>query len=473
MTSPAVVARATARAHGEDFRDARARLLLLVLPSVAAGGIALWGPSTASVNLFSILTIIPLAFFYVASPNRNWDTLQVLSIVAIIFIPVSSIFGLQIGLFEVTIGVVIAQISLTLFALILCSTLYLLPSEGASKIVLSPRVNHGSVLVVAATAFLLRVVIPIPVVGDRLLFAATVYAAAAAASSTSVIAGIRWRYVALSAALFLTYYFTVFTGFGRLLIAALGFAIVLGVTGARSSSFARSMAVVALIPLLAIASSIEQSRSLDSQSVSLGAANLADGLGSVLGPLGTFGDAIDRDLEAGRDIVILPERSTATGSTIVAAVVSPVPRAVWPGKPSGIGRAGFVELYPEIRNYVSEEHTLAFMLFGEFYFEFGLVGIVTGAGIFGVALVRVERRRASAVARQEVWSRERLTMYVLLLAGIPDLIWGGLFGLAGRTLIRMFLLAGMLGGISLLRAVFTRSNQQTHTPVDLQIPRVS
>lgn len=432
----------------------RALLAVLLIPALASGGIAVWEPSSFSVQLFAVLTIIPLLFFYVASPSPSWDVLQVFSIVSTIFVPASVIFGLNFGFFAVTTGLVIAQVSLTFFVLIVAAILHVETRDGGTRIRLTNDVNHVTVFIVAGAGLFLSVVIPIPVVGDRLLFASAVFAASAAAGADSLLRGLRKRYALLSIFLFLVYYITVFTGFGRLLMASLGFAIVLCLTGMRSSSLVRGGAIAALVPLLMVASFIETTRSTQSESVTLGTAGFADGLGSVFGPIGSFADAIDTDIENGRDVLILPERSTPRGSTIVAAFVSPVPRAVWPTKPGGIGRTGFVELFPVLRNYVSEEHTLAFMVFGEFYFEFGIIGIISGGVLTGWGLLRVERWRRRVIARDQTWSRERLAIYALFLAGIPDLIWGGLFGIGGRTLIRIGLLMLIVGTINLFFRIF-------------------
>jgi len=413
-----------------------------------AGGLAVCGPSVFTLNLFAYATLIPLGFFYLMSPSTSWDMLQIWSAVTAIFVPLSVVLGLQFNIFELTTGLVFAQVILTSLSLAVAGLLWLRVQVESNPIRVVSEVNHIAVIGVAFVAIVVSNVIRVPVVGDRMLFAAAVYAAAATAGDRGLIRGFRWSYFALSSFLFLLYLTTVFTGFGRLLMAALGLGLVLGWTGMRSTFLFRAGAVAAMVPLLLLASFIETTRSDSNGSVSIGAADFSDGLGSVFGPISTFAAAIDRDLANDRDIIILPERSITRGSTILAAFVSPVPRVLWPSKPEGIGRSGFVEFYPELKNFVSSIHTLAFMMVGEFYFEFGLVGAGIGCIFWTWFLLRVHRKVTEATSGGRVLTREQLAVYILFLAGLPDLVWGGLFGLAGRPLIRILLLLAVVGSIN-------------------------
>lgn len=130
-------------------------------------------------------------------------------------------------------------------------------------------------------------------------------------------------------------------------------------------------------------------------------------------------------------------------SPFFASAVALVPRAVWPGKPVGLG----AELGDLLRPELTGTGYSALALFhGEWVYAFGLLGLVLMIPVVGWALRRLDQALVP-IWSDQVKSRQdliRLTLLTILIASLPDLFWGGTFLYASRAGLRVLVLAVLL-----------------------------
>lgn len=87
------------------------------------------------------------------------------------------------------------------------------------------------------------------------------------------------------------------------------------------------------------------------------------------------------------------EQSFAYGETLVDAVLSVVPRAIWPDKPVSSGSGDLVHEYTGITFESGTSVGVGQVL--EFYINFGIIGVVFGLLAMGVAVALVDRAAAT------------------------------------------------------------------------------
>ncbi|MDQ7908203.1 hypothetical protein RB614_27125 [Phytohabitans sp. ZYX-F-186] len=155
------------------------------------------------------------------------------------------------------------------------------------------------------------------------------------------------------------------------------------------------------------------------------------GLESVASPLRDFGVLLDY-YHAG---LIEPH----WGYTFWVAVVSLVPRSLWPGKPDGFGAELTKLLNPGL---AQSGHSDAALFQGEWLFNFGIAGLILMIPVVGLA-VRAVDSFLEWSTRRPLASRHALlacTTAIIVAAGLPDLMWVGTFTFAVRAGMRLLVL---------------------------------
>lgn len=285
-------------------------------------------------------------------------------------------------------------------------------------------VQVGTLLLVAgeAASRLGEVVGPLP---KSLSFVGVVLASTSALANRAV--GKRRRMlrgILASSGLFAAYMLLVFSGFGRLVVASLGLAI--AIAGGRYV-FRRSgkaLVVVAILPALAIFGAVRTSTD-----------NPTTGLRSVFIPAETFGEVITEHQEGGVDLV--------WGDTFVAAAVAQVPAGLWSSKPPGFGTLLTAHFEPA---QLSSGHSMAALIHGEWWWNFGPLGMVLMVPALGFGLRWLDTHLARAMRRALVTRRALLTLVTTAIAaaGTLDLFWVGLFTYSARTVTSVLVVAGIL-----------------------------
>lgn len=238
-----------------------------------------------------------------------------------------------------------------------------------------------------------------------------------------------------------------FNGFGRLNVASLGLcAPFLWSRNHNSPTYRPKAIIVLLLPVFILAASyIGATRNYLSPTLPTGSGLLnyvgsgealqMSGLASVGSPLATFGDLLRSErFGIGKNL--------GYGRTFFVALVSWVPRAIWPDKPPGFGRELAGELYPALPEFVS----IAALAHGEWYYNFGGLGLllmVPATAFFLLLLDKGMARLMDDLSNSRALLLKRAALTVLIL-GVADYLWVGSFTYAARAGFRAGFIALLL-----------------------------
>lgn len=226
-----------------------------------------------------------------------------------------------------------------------------------------------------------------------------------------------------------------FEGGGRLTLAGMGIASLLAWNLVRPRRI-QKVAVVLAIPVFLIFSGLNRvdkdgGREVSSKSV----LTSGEGLSSMYGPLDTWTElatVTPEELEHTRAGPIGPR----FGQTFLNTLFLPIPRSVWEDKPLGFGAELTRILRPTLlrEQRISPEHSMAALINGEFFVNFGVVGLVLlplAMGFFLAVLDRAHLRLArSGLRTSDDWWRA--TIVVCLVTSLGDLFWVGSFTFMAR-----------------------------------------
>jgi hypothetical protein len=220
---------------------------------------------------------------------------------------------------------------------------------------------------------------------------------------------------------FLLYYSLIFTGAGRLIVATLGLGIIAVLCRTYRGRFLKGMVLIAALPALLYAGLI-RSKAPTSSAVA------QNGFDSIVTPLSYFGKLIALNTSG--------QLRLGHGSTFVATAVAFVPRTLWASKPIGFG-AVLTQIFAP--GLVSAHESLAGLSAGEWYFDFGFVGIVVMVIALGAFVALIDRKLLIDLGRP-LDSRARIIgrlCLIILVVGFPDLYWVGTFTYVSRLVPRI------------------------------------
>lgn len=225
-----------------------------------------------------------------------------------------------------------------------------------------------------------------------------------------------------------------FEGGGRLTLAGLGIASLLAWNIVRPRRI-QKIAVVCAIPVFLIFSGLNR---LEHNGQDAGSRNIlssGDGLESMYGPLDTWTELVtlDPDQQARDGAASAGPR---WGATFLNTFLIPVPRSYWSNKPKGFGaeltRILRAKLLREER--ISPEHSMAALIHGEFYVNFGIPGLFLLPLVVGWFLSVLDRARwrlaRSGLAGVDDWWKA--TILACLVGSLGDLFWVGTFTFVAR-----------------------------------------
>lgn len=237
-----------------------------------------------------------------------------------------------------------------------------------------------------------------------------------------------WR-LTLVGGLIVAYIAIAFTGFGRLPVIAL-FSSVAICASIYFRTRLPKIAAVLLVPIVVFFLSTLRSQRLRPR---FGITGNRDTPDSSVSGLETFSRLIAHgaDLEFG------------LGETFWATSVIWVPRSLWEGKPFGFGFDLTLLLEPHL---ASAGHSMVASIFGEWYYNFGWIGLVLCVFFVGF-FVRILDRYRERLLTSSLSGRRNMLLAVLLVsvvASMPDFVWSGSFTLADRTLYRAIVVMALL-----------------------------
>lgn len=230
----------------------------------------------------------------------------------------------------------------------------------------------------------------------------------------------------------------IFSGFGRLVLSALAFSLVMVFLTRWRTWWGKIGTFIAIPPALVYMIGQREQFGLETSGQAL------DGIGSVVEPLRQFSLMLTGPQEF----------DLAWGSTFWAALVTHVPSELWPGKPDGLALEAAWIYTPML---AAIGGTVATLLHGEFVYNFGPLGLLVLVVVVGV-VIRFLDLGLLRMIRQGVASRRdglMLTAYIIAAGGMTDMFWSGTHTFMGRTgtrLLLLFLIFLVWGWMSSARA---------------------
>jgi hypothetical protein len=236
----------------------------------------------------------------------------------------------------------------------------------------------------------------------------------------------RWKVLcgSLCAVAFTVYFFYLFDGFGRIVLGSLALALLVILSHGDRRRYTKALVVLGGVPVMLFLAALRAGGAASDVD--------SDGFGSAVSPLSAFAELWQMNA-----IGVLPR---GWGGTFFAAAVALVPRAFWPEKPVGFGYELVPYLAPEL---AGTGHSVAALWYGEWLFNFGVVGMVAMIPVTGLFVSAIDRFLARASARPLTTPRA-LGSYVagvLVAVGLFDLVWVGGFTYMTRTGPRLVVVA--------------------------------
>ncbi|MFJ2082464.1 hypothetical protein ACI2KV_08395 [Micromonospora chokoriensis] len=235
----------------------------------------------------------------------------------------------------------------------------------------------------------------------------------------------RWKVLcgSVCAVAFTVYFFYLFNGFGRIVLGSLALALLVVLAHGDRRRYTKGIVILGGIPALSFLAALRAGGAASDVD--------SDGFGSAVSPMSAFAELWQMNT-----IGLLPR---GWGETFFAAAVALVPRAFWPDKPVGFG----YELVPYLApGLAGTGHSVAALWYGEWLFNFGVVGMAVMIPVTGLAVSAIDRFLARASARP-LTTPTALGRYVggvLLAVGLFDLVWVGGFTYMTRTGPRLVVL---------------------------------
>lgn len=243
---------------------------------------------------------------------------------------------------------------------------------------------------------------------------------------------------------------TVFTGYGRLQLVSLGLVGLILVSARATSRKPKALTLLGVAPVLVYLVQVRSELGISA------AGGEFDGIGSVVNPLQTFGD-----------LVIVASQSVYQhdlGANFLATLVFFVPRSLWADKPLGFGSQLTSIFEPSLLPF---GHSMAAHAQGEWFYSFGWPGLVIMIPVVGFAVARLDHLLFYSL-NHDIDSIRRflfLVIVLLLVAGMPTLMWVGAFVFVARAGQELFFLS-LFYFLLRLRLSTTRStaSSKEHKP---------
>jgi hypothetical protein len=334
----------------------------------------------------------------------------------------------------------------TTMCFVLQSVLLCCSPRRAVDIQRPTRTDSSPVLRVTASAVLLLAAISLNPLGVATLsqslgVIAIVLIADATFSRSSVKATIVMA--ALLAAYCYLFAEFLFSGFGRLVLGMLGCAIVMVASLYLRSVLIKYGTLLVTVPAIVFLS-IQRLAFLSTTRVY--PVSASEGIGSIVGPLGSFAKIIQAMWEGWLH--------PSYGSSFFATAVIWVPRWIWSDKPAGFGQEMARVTAPGMLAAVPS-YSDASTLGGELVWNAGLFFWVVLAIAIGFALsaldAAVHRLNNQGFPGQDFQSMIKRAIVVILAASVIHLTWGGTFIFASRVLGPVAILLAAWAIITMLR----------------------
>lgn len=232
--------------------------------------------------------------------------------------------------------------------------------------------------------------------------------------------------------------FIFFGGSGRLQVATVALAVTLPFLLIRPRRIYKYGLLLLLVPALFLGSA--DRAGYDYEEVTSEAA----GAGSIVGPAGLFADLYEKDK---LNYDPFPRQY---GRTFYETSVYWVPRAIWPEKPVGFGFRLTLHINPGLAR---TGHSYAALGVGEWYINFGLLGILLFGLTSGIALAFIDSH-LTWIRLSGDWDFFCSLIFINMAVGIADYVWVGSFTYAARTISKALLIIFIFSVYYVLKRLF-------------------
>ena len=248
-----------------------------------------------------------------------------------------------------------------------------------------------------------------------------------------------------------------FSGGGRLTLAGIGIAALVALNLTKPHAIHKVIVAVGLPVFLAFAgvNRIERRGAINEAPV-IDVVSSGSGLASLYEPLDTFGRIIEHQSQG-----LSPPLGPRWGGTFFNTLILPVPRDLWATKPVGFGAELTPVLQPEL---AGKNHSMAALSHGEWFANFGWVGLLLMVVVLGWFLAVLDQRHARLAVEGlnssgRWWSAAAL---LCLVSSLADLFWVGsftFFARGGLAAIVVLLVGRLASGPVRMRAAPERAHR--------------
>lgn len=234
--------------------------------------------------------------------------------------------------------------------------------------------------------------------------------------------------IIFSLVLFSIYYFYIFNNFGRITLASLVLALLLGITYKFKNKTIKILIIIGLVPAIIFASI--QRAEFTGELNPIQSSEIT-GFESAVSPLVTFGELMKMNYYDTLEL--------QWGKTIWAAIVTFIPRDLWIEKPQTFGREITIIFTPELVRF---GHSEASITFGEWIYNFGNTGILFAILFLGFSIRKLDRVYVHFLNKkfESKWNFINFISILIVTSGILDFYWGGFSTFMTRGGIRLLVL---------------------------------
>lgn len=250
--------------------------------------------------------------------------------------------------------------------------------------------------------------------------------------------GIAFPRLLLLGIAFIVYMEYVFSGYGRIIVAALAFCLLISLSHQVDTVWLKLSVILATAPAVLF---LMQFRLKAVAELHPGVDTNESGLESMLSPLPSFAKLLQ--------VASSGVMEEGLGRTFLVALVVLIPRSVWPSKPAGFGTELAYYISPDAYN---TGHSDAALIAGEFFFNFGYLGIVLMIPAVGLLVVWFDRMlyRAASQPIDNIYGGLKYASLLVSCCGLIDLVWVGLFSYTARAWVRLLIIVLVAGLIAII-----------------------
>jgi hypothetical protein len=154
----------------------------------------------------------------------------------------------------------------------------------------------------------------------------------------------------------------------------------------------------------------------------------------------------------------------AMGETLLQAVISLVPRAIWPGKPVSAGSGDLVTQYTGY--YFAEGTSVGVGQVMEFYINFGQAGVIFGFLFIGFIVALIDQRAGECFTKSDwlnfaCWYLPGITV-TQIGGSLTEVVAGAGAAVAVATAVKYFILRGRKGASGRQAALSAKLGSQSN-----------